>query len=92
MPVNPSEDEADYVPTQILAELFKANGYDGIIYNSLFAEGKNIVLFDMSLAEVTNLNLVRVTNIPLFEFEKVRRISDDLAAKIPITPPDQKSE
>ena len=29
-PVDPSDDVAAYVPTQILAELFKAEGYDGI--------------------------------------------------------------
>ncbi len=68
-PINPSDDEADYVPTQILAELFKSN-YDGIIYNSLFANGKNVILFSIDLAEVTNRTLYRVTNMPPCEFVK----------------------
>ena len=72
IPVDPSDEEADYVPTQILAELFKANNYDGIIYNSLFAEGKDLVLFDVNSAEILNCQLYRITKIPPFEFCKVK--------------------
>ncbi len=79
MPVEPSDDEADYVPTQILAELFKSNYFDGIIYNSVFAEGKNLILFDISNAKPSNCKLYRVTNIPPFNFQEVKRLSDVLA-------------
>jgi hypothetical protein len=72
IPVTPSDDIADYVPTQILSELFKANGYDGIIYNSLFAEGKNLVLFDVDSARILNCYLYRVTDIPPFKFREVK--------------------
>jgi hypothetical protein len=33
-PVTPEEPTADDIPTQILAESFRAYGFDGIIYNS----------------------------------------------------------
>jgi hypothetical protein len=68
-PVDPSDDNADYVPTQILAELFRSAGYDGIIYNSLFAGGKNVALFDLNSAELSDCKLYRIINIPPFEFQ-----------------------
>jgi hypothetical protein len=34
MPISPSDNIADYVPTQIIAELFKANNFDGVAYRS----------------------------------------------------------
>ena len=37
-PTTLSDDAADYVPTQILAELFRDTGYDGIVYRSHFGE------------------------------------------------------
>ncbi|MYH14026.1 MAG: RES family NAD+ phosphorylase, partial [Gammaproteobacteria bacterium] len=37
-PVSRSDDPADYVPTQILAELFRAEGYEAIIYRSQLGE------------------------------------------------------
>lgn len=51
-PVTKSDDTADYVPTQILAELFKDSGYDAIIYRSNFSvEGFNVALFNPENAE-----------------------------------------
>lgn len=51
-PVTLSDDAADYVPTQILAELFRSEGYDAVIYKSQFGEkGYNIALFDPDAAE-----------------------------------------
>jgi hypothetical protein len=41
---------ADYAPTQILAEMFRKRGYDGIAYASKLGKGKNIALFDLDLA------------------------------------------
>lgn len=46
-PVTTSDDFADYVPTQVLAELFKSGGYDGVAYASSVGEGHNIALFDL---------------------------------------------
>jgi hypothetical protein len=33
-PVTDSDNTADYIPTQILAERFKRDGYEGVIYTS----------------------------------------------------------
>lgn len=46
-PIDRDDSTADYVPTQIIAELFRKNGFDGIMYNSLFNSGKNIALYDI---------------------------------------------
>jgi len=51
-PVTSADDAADYVPTQILAELFRRAGYDGIVYRSQFGkEGYSLALFDLEKAK-----------------------------------------
>lgn len=63
-PVTSSESAANYVPTQILAELFRDIGYDAIIYKSQFGEkGFNIVLFNLNDAEAINCAPYEVTGI-----------------------------
>jgi RES domain len=63
-PVTLSDDEADYVPTQILAELFRDAGYDAIIYKSQFGEkGYNVALFNVNDADAINCAPYRVTEI-----------------------------
>ena len=53
-PTTPTDGTADYVPTQVIAELFKTNGYDGIAYKSAFGDdGYNIALFNLADAELT---------------------------------------
>jgi len=45
-PVSPFDNEFEYIPTQYLAQLFHAHGFDGIKYNSAMHEGGyNICLF-----------------------------------------------
>lgn len=66
-PVTPSDDLADYVPTQILAELFKANGFDGVAYRSSLGAGHNVVLFDLGDAEIVNCFLWEAKSVA-FEF------------------------
>jgi hypothetical protein len=39
------------VPTQILAETFKAEGFDGVEYRSGLAKEINVVLFDAGAAK-----------------------------------------
>ena len=56
-PITPSEDAADYVPTQVVAELFRARGLDGIGYRSSLGPGHNIVLFDLDAADLVNCSL-----------------------------------
>lgn len=46
-PVTPSDRHGDYVSTQILAELFRANGYEGIVFKSSCGSGHNVALFDL---------------------------------------------
>ena len=54
-PVTISDDAADYVPTQILSELFQDAGYDAIIYRSQFGEkGYNVALFNVEDADPVN--------------------------------------
>ena len=53
-PTTPSDNTANYVPTQVIAELFKNEGFDGIAYKSAFgSDGYNIALFNLADAEVT---------------------------------------
>jgi hypothetical protein len=51
-PVDLRDDVADYAPTQVLAELFKVNGCDGVEYRSSLGEGHNIALFDLDMADL----------------------------------------
>ena len=70
-PVTRSDETADYVPTQILAELFYDNGYDGLVYRSQFGEsGFNIGLFDVGDAEIINAAPYQVTGIDV-KFEEI---------------------
>ena len=62
-PTQQSDDTSEYVPTQVLAELFRDVGFDGVAYQSAYGEGHNIVLFDPSMAEHVNCHIVRVTDI-----------------------------
>jgi hypothetical protein len=63
-PVNRSDDVADYAPTQIIAELFKREEYDGIKYRSaLSTTGHNVALFDMAAAEVVSCEVLSVSKI-----------------------------
>lgn len=68
-PVNRSDDAANYAPTQVLAELFKHNGFDGIVFRSSLAAGHNIVLFDVNAATLTGCCLYKITKVNL-EFEQ----------------------
>ena len=52
-PVDRSDDAAEYAPTQILAELFRSLGYDGVAYKSAFGEdGYNVAIFNIEDFEV----------------------------------------
>jgi hypothetical protein len=52
------------VPTQIIAELFKSKGFDGIWYKSLLSnDGCNLALFNLDDAEVISCGLWEATSI-----------------------------
>lgn len=70
-PVTLSDDSGDYVPTQILAELFKDIGYDAIIYRSQFgAKGYNVAIFDAKDAQAINCAPYQVKGIEV-TFEEI---------------------
>jgi hypothetical protein len=68
-PMTRSDDEAGYAPTQILAELFKKDGADGVVYKSNFGDdGFNIALFDPEAADLINCCLFEVETVrPVFK-------------------------
>lgn len=71
-PVTRSDNTAAYAATQILAEVFRSEGYDGIIYKSAFtAEGYNVALFDLDCAHQLESSLFEVRNA-VFEFRPIR--------------------
>jgi len=49
--------------------LFKKNGFDGVAYKSLLAEGYNIALFDPKVAEMLNCFLYEANKVT-FEFHE----------------------
>ena len=52
-PAQRGDESLDYIPTQILSELFKSNGLDGVAYKSSYGEaGYNMALFDLEAANV----------------------------------------
>ncbi len=77
-----------YTPTQFIAERFKREGYDGIVYKSAFGEaGYNIVLFDPDVAECVSGRLFKAKAINI-EFEEdansyfvQRKGKDELASE-----------
>ena len=65
-PVGRDDDVAAYVPTQIIAELVRSEGYDGLAYRSNFGDGGyNIALFDIDAANVLNCQLGRVDAVKI---------------------------
>lgn len=70
-PVERGDSSLDYVSTQILAEVFKRNGFGGITYHSSYGRSEkggrkvahNVVLFDMSAADLINCGLHRVRDV-----------------------------
>ncbi|MBG6162786.1 RES domain-containing protein [Labrenzia sp. EL_195] len=63
-PADRSDDAAEYAPTQILAELFRSLGYDGVAYKSAFGEdGYNVAIFNIDDFEVRWCRLFQVKDI-----------------------------
>lgn len=69
VPTTRTDDASEYAPTQILGELFRDNGFDGIAYRSAYGPGHNVALFGLDLAEHHNCFLVRVKDMS-FVFEQ----------------------
>lgn len=67
-PVNPADEELDYIPTQVFSEYLRyiqkvdGRNYDGIVYKSSLTGKQNIVLFydNKTSADVLHLNSVDI--------------------------------
>ena len=65
-PTDRSDGSLDYVPTQIIAETLRRQGYDGIGYKSSYGEkGFNVALFDLDAARLRSCGLVRVKDVSI---------------------------
>jgi RES domain-containing protein len=54
---------AEYVPTQVLAEHFRKQKYDGVAYKSKLGQGFNVALFDLDALEIVDLRLYPVSAV-----------------------------
>jgi hypothetical protein len=68
-PIEEGEDHADYTPTQVIAEAFKAEGFDGLAYRSSLGPGFNFVFFDVNSANLTSCVLFEAGR-PRFTFSQ----------------------
>lgn len=70
-PIIRSDTTGDYAATQILAEVFKKEKADGVLYKSAFStEGFNLALFDLDCARLIDCTLFSVRNAT-FEFSEI---------------------
>lgn len=68
-PVSYADVETEYIPTQILSELFKSLGYDGVGYKSSVHDGYNLALFDMDHAKFVECQIFDTKRIS-YEFSE----------------------
>lgn len=59
---------ADYVPTQVISEFFRHQGFDGVAYKSRLGPGVNIAIFDLAAAQLVSSELFKVSSVE-FKFE-----------------------
>jgi hypothetical protein len=65
-PVERGDYSIEYVSTQILAEAFKRNRFDGIAYKSSYGEnGFNVALFNIDDADHINCGLHRIKDVSI---------------------------
>lgn len=71
-PANPDPGVAEYVPTQVLAEHFRNQGYDGVVYKSRLGPGFNLAVFDLDALEVLDVCLypVKAVQYEIGELQK----------------------
>ena len=88
-PIVRSDTTGDYAATQILAEVFKVEGADGVIYKSAFLEtGLNLALFDLECAKLIGTSLFKVEKAT-FKFAPVAPGEN---AKRPVDAPPREGE
>ena len=65
-PVTLNDNGTAYIPTQILAELFRREGFDAVIYRSALGEGgRNVALFNLEDAEILNCSPHEVVGLDI---------------------------
>jgi len=69
-PVTPDDSQSDYVPTQVISELFRSKGFDGIVFKSSCGKGHNVALFDIDAAKQINGCYVFSVNDIQFDFRE----------------------
>lgn len=62
-PVSRDDQQSEYIPTQILAEAFKSEDFDGIAYQSSLEQGYNVALFDPAAAKLTHRFAYRLKRV-----------------------------
>ena len=63
-PVTRHDDVAEYAPTQIIADVFRSHGFDGVAYRSAFGTDRyNVALFDLNAAELLACSLHEITDV-----------------------------
>jgi hypothetical protein len=68
-PVIPSDEKADYAPTQILAEAFRKAGCNGTRYKSRLGKGHSFALFDLESATLINCGIYQTDGVT-FDFQQ----------------------
>lgn len=87
-PTDPNDTALTYAPTQILAEVLREEGYDGILYQSaLHADGMNVALFDTSVARLFACRLHDVTAVEYASGDTGRGYARDRETAMPTPPP-----
>lgn len=65
-PVSRDDNVADYAATQVIAEVFRTEGFDGVAYRSAFGTDRyNIALFDLDATELVMTSLFEVRDVEL---------------------------
>ena len=62
-PMSADDGSSDYVPTQVLAELFRANRFEGVVYKSSVGPGRNGAIFNLLLADLVRCTLCTVDEV-----------------------------
>jgi len=71
-PVTRLDNVAEYAPTQVLAEAFRTDGYDGIIYGSRLGAGNNVAIFDMEAIKIGTRALYEVVEAGTPKFKEIK--------------------
>jgi hypothetical protein len=70
-PTSRDDNLADYAATQITAETFRAEGFDGLGYRSAFGSDRfNVALFDLDTTELLMCSLYEIQDVELKHDEK----------------------